>query len=442
MCYSRISRLLILLSTVAWAQLPLGAPGLPETRTEDQLAPGLRYTRIVRGNVDRRQHYTVQVAVVGKDELVATLQRLRALGLEGWQRPAGDRVSVRMGHIELRPFADELERNLRALGFAEAKVLHTSDDPEADQGPWVVHVLEVEWEAFGGRAEVALALAPATLLRLTPANALAAVNGDYFVERLQDGRPGDPTGIAVVRGNVLSEHAPGRTALIVDAGASRIARLETRLEVVNRAGESRRIDGLNRALGRRRDVDGHDTTTVVADEIVLETSHQQAGWPGQLGVWSALTAIGSPQSWLAAQNLSELSLSLKVLEEGQQLHGNYSAVGGGPQLLKDGELAIRAREEGFERLLYTFGLRRNPRTLAGVTDDGRLLLVVVDGRQPEWSVGATFEESARLLQALGARDGLNLDGGGSSTMVIRGEVVNRPSEGKPRAIGDAIVILP
>ena len=55
-------------------------------------------------------------------------------------------------------------------------------------------------------------------------------------------------------------------------------------------------------------------------------------------------------------------------------------------------------------------------------------------------MGATFEESALLLRSLGARDGLNLDGGGSSTMVIRGQVVNRPSEGQPRAIGDAIVI--
>lgn len=406
--------LVLLLTAAAWAELPLGAPGLPESRTEEQLAPGLRYTRIVRGRVDPTQRYTVQVAVVPKAEVEPTLQRIKAMGLEGWQRPAGDQVSVRIGRIELRPFADDLERKVRAQ-FPEAKVLHMSDDPEADQGPWVVHVLEVDWDDFKGRVEPTVGRGPNGFQR-TPLTelaqaALAAVNGDYFVEREEDGTPGDPTGILLIHGRLLSEARPGRTALVVDSvRRAFVAQLDTQLSL-----DGRRVDGVNRKPGLRRDEVAHDTTARVEGEVVLDD------WEGKVN--AVVLQVGVPG------------------ESGTRLAGNgYSAIGGGPQLLRDAEVAVRAREEGFERILYTFGLRRNPRTLAGVTDDGRLLLVVVDGRQPDWSVGATFEESARILQSLGARDGLNLDGGGSSTMVIRGEVVNRPSEGKPRAIGDAIVI--
>jgi exopolysaccharide biosynthesis protein len=81
--------------------------------------------------------------------------------------------------------------------------------------------------------------------------------------------------------------------------------------------------------------------------------------------------------------------------------------------------------------------------LAGVTADGRILLVAVDGRQPGYSFGASFEESARILQALGAVDGVNLDGGGSTTLTIGPQLVNRPSDRTgERPIGDAILIQP
>jgi exopolysaccharide biosynthesis protein len=72
---------------------------------------------------------------------------------------------------------------------------------------------------------------------------------------------------------------------------------------------------------------------------------------------------------------------------------------------------------------------------------GRLLLVTVDGRQPGWSVGASFEESARIMRALGATDTVNLDGGGSTTITINQQLINRPSDSTgERPIADAIEI--
>lgn len=110
----------------------------------------------------------------------------------------------------------------------------------------------------------------------------------------------------------------------------------------------------------------------------------------------------------------------------------FDAIGGAPLLLRDGSATGQCNS----------GCGRQPRTGVGVTANGGILLVVVDGRQPKWSVGATADELARIMKDLGAVGALNLDGGGSSTMVVRGEVVNRPSDGHERAISSAILVLP
>ena len=78
-----------------------------------------------------------------------------------------------------------------------------------------------------------------------------------------------------------------------------------------------------------------------------------------------------------------------------------------------------------------FNTNRHPRTMVGITGNGRLLLVVVDGRQPGYADGMSLFELRTLAHSLGCTDALNLDGGGSTTLVIAGQgsngVVNRPS---------------
>ena len=86
---------------------------------------------------------------------------------------------------------------------------------------------------------------------------------------------------------------------------------------------------------------------------------------------------------------------------------------------------------------------RHPRTVIGVDRSGFIWLAAVDGRQPEHSVGMTLEELERLCDRLQLTDALNLDGGGSTTMVVRDAIVNRPSDvGGPRRVSDAILVKP
>jgi exopolysaccharide biosynthesis protein len=85
---------------------------------------------------------------------------------------------------------------------------------------------------------------------------------------------------------------------------------------------------------------------------------------------------------------------------------------------------------------------RHPRTIIGEYANGDLILIVVDGRQDDWSNGVTLERLQIKLIELGVKEGYNLDGGGSSIFIYDNEVLNRPSDGSQRAMATNIVILP
>jgi exopolysaccharide biosynthesis protein len=118
------------------------------------------------------------------------------------------------------------------------------------------------------------------------------------------------------------------------------------------------------------------------------------------------------------------------------------AVGGGPRLLINGQFAA-AQFTGLEGFAGSLTDRRHPRTAIGVLGDGRVVVLVADGRRPSHSLGMTLLELAAELRRLGAVEAMNLDGGGSSVLVAGGRVVTVPSEETgERAVADALVVLP
>jgi phosphodiester glycosidase len=165
---------------------------------------------------------------------------------------------------------------------------------------------------------------------------------------------------------------------------------------------------------------------------------------------SVLAGTGDGADWLRAHARTGRRVRVRAVlrtEDGRlSLRTGLGVVNGGPRLLRGGRTDVTYAAEGFDYpedagFLYRFGIRRNPRTIAGVTRDGRLLLVTIDGHALGYSVGASFWEEAAVMRALGARDAVNLDGGGSTTMAIRGQVVNRPSDATgERPIGDALLL--
>lgn len=83
---------------------------------------------------------------------------------------------------------------------------------------------------------------------------------------------------------------------------------------------------------------------------------------------------------------------------------------------------------------------KHPRTLLGQREDGTWIFVVVEGRGKNKSVGITAEESAIIMKELDCFNAVNLDGGGSSEMIVDGKIVNEPSDGVERFVGSAIVV--
>ncbi len=348
-----------------------------------------------------------------------------------------------------------------------------------DGGPWRVNVLTV---AAGARVLVEPAgtvgkrARPSTLSRRV--RAVAAVNGSYC------DADGNPIGALASRGRLLSEPVGGRSALLLGAAPVRIGAL--RFEGAVRIGdETRVLDGINRTPGEipvcggrggDRPTERPDAVTTCTDpsELVLVTPDWGARTPRSRGSLDALvrggvvaalrpgggtavprdaavvTATGGARALLRDAGVGavmELDQSLRLGSSVLAAASVREIVSAGPRLLAAGRVRIRSSAEGFNPLSAPwfhgyFVASRHPRTMAGVRGDGSLLLVTVDGRRPGWSAGVTLSEGARVMRSLGARDALNLDGGGSTAMAVRGRTVSTPSDPSgERPVTNAIVVL-
>jgi Phosphodiester glycosidase len=306
--------------------------------------------------------------------------------------------------------------------------------------------------------------------------AVAAVNGGYF-----DG-DGYPVGALAAQGRLLSEPVGGRSALLIGTAPRSVGPLRFGGAVrVN--GEELLLDGVNRIPGEIPACGGRGgdrpterpsavTTCTDPDELVLMTPEWGAPTPRGRGFLDAvvrdglvtalragggsavppdaavLTATGAARGPLREAGVgAPLELDQGILMRASVVPP-ADIVSGGPRLLAGGRVRVRSSAEGFNPLSApwfhgSFVASRHPRTLAGVRRDGSLLLVTVDGRRPGWSAGVTLREGARVMRSLGARDALNLDGGGSTAMAVRGRAVNLPSDpGGERPVSDALLVLP
>lgn len=325
--------------------------------------------------------------------------------------------------------------------------------------------------------------------------AVAAVNGSFFDTAdspVFSGYPGDPLGILVVDGRLLSEAANGRTALILPppGGRPRIDEVRSVMGLTAPDGAARELDGVDRVPGRIVGCGGtggdrsaatglpeqrprHNQLCLDESEIVAFTpdwgAHSPPGAPGSTEAvldeggrvtelrspaggeiprtGSTLTGIGEGADWLrshARQGLPVVRRTHVTDGSGRSiLAPGGSVLGAGPALLRGGEPWINGVANGFTG---DTSAERQPRTVAAVKADGTLLLTVFDGRSPA-SAGVTLREAAEVLRSLGARDAINLDGGGSTTMVVNGQLRNRPrsAQGAPvreRAVADALAVVP
>jgi hypothetical protein len=290
------------------------------------------------------------------------------------------------------------------------------------------------------------------------AGALAAVDGD-FSDVVLRGRPVHPFAFD----GQLAQSGPGGSAFAVSRDEQHVYAGHPELAITmtdTSSGRVFRLDHWNRGSPTPGEIAGYSPvggTLQAPPDDACSVRLQPAGPPtpssGTDGVDQDFTVdetacAEDPMTRdggvvLSAPPSTDEATQLLALAPGtpMRLHWTlgwpdvYDSVGGGPLLVADGQIAVSTA-------CSTSFCRANPRTGIGVTADGRILLVVVDGRQPKWSVGPTIFGFARIMLAQGAVWAMNLDGGGSTTMVVNNEVVNRPSDGFERSVSNAVVILP
>lgn len=118
-----------------------------------------------------------------------------------------------------------------------------------------------------------------------------------------------------------------------------------------------------------------------------------------------------------------------------------SFMGGGPKLINDG--VVPNSFVGLEGFGESHVNSRHPRTAIGFSEDStKIYMVVVDGRQANLSIGMSCKELADYMKSIGCYNAVNLDGGGSSTMVVRNQIANSPSDpGGERSVGNSILLV-
>jgi exopolysaccharide biosynthesis protein len=114
-----------------------------------------------------------------------------------------------------------------------------------------------------------------------------------------------------------------------------------------------------------------------------------------------------------------------------------TAIGGGPVLLQNGEIRITNNEE--KRFAGKAINDKHPRTAMGYTKDNKLIILVIEGRNPN-AGGANLTQEAQILKDLGCTEALNLDGGGSSCLLINGKETIQPSDKTQRAVPAVFII--
>ncbi|WP_350277700.1 phosphodiester glycosidase family protein [Kribbella sp. HUAS MG21] len=367
-----------------------------------------------------------------------------------------------------------------ARGVTLTRIVRGTEPAPADQintttrGPWVVNVLTIDPRIADGRLQATygpdLARVEKTSDLVKSAGALAGVNASFFTFTANPQYPGEQVGLGLFDGKLLSEPLtdPTEANLVIDANSNKVVTGHLRWTgaVRNRlTGAELPLEFINHppvvptACATLPD----QTTCTVAGDLVRFTPAFGAATPSGAGAEVVLdrrgcvvrtsntrgTTLSASQTSLQAtgkETAALLSLAKGCLrtdltvsnENGQQvaLHKGLYGVTGRYQLTKNGEIVVPAGTGSF--------FARNPRTIAGTTRGGKIVLATLDGRQTT-SVGTTMDETAAVAKALGMYDGINLDGGGSTAMALGdGTVVNRPSgtNGAERAVGDAVVFVP
>ena len=341
-------------------------------------------------------------------------------------------------------------------------------------GPWSIHVVKFDRAQRDLELRTTLAQETGFGLRTLPdqvralpreaGSPLAALNGDFYVVEPKHSYLGDPRGLQILEGELISAPGDQGSFWIDPTGNPQATNVISQFKVTWPDGSAMPI-GLNEERANGAAVLytarlGKSTRTRGGRELVLEHAGEgpwlplQAGRESTARVREARANGDSPLT----NGLLVLSLSPGLLtnapaaaeaEAGTllkistatvpDLAGVKTAIGGGYVLVRSGQRQTLDIPKSDAYKYRSVG-ERHPRSAIGVSAR-HIYLIEVDGRQPELSVGMTLAELGDYMQKLGCDLALSLDGGASATLWFEGKVRNSPCDGEDRPIANGLVVV-
>ena len=252
-------------------------------------------------------------------------------------------------------------------------------------------------------------------------NAIVAINGGYFKPQT-----GVPLGTLMINKKVYTGPIYDRVAMGIFDNGFEMARVQLKANVVTNKG-GLKIDNINqpRMLSTNTIVYTPDwgeycppspkygKQLVISGGKLVKTSYGRSQIPKD-----GFVIVGPQKSLDTIANARKFKLDIKINPEWKDVN---HIISGGPYLVKNGDIYV---DMTAQKLASIGG--RNPRTAIGYTKDNSLIMLTADGREGA-SIGLTLVELANLMKELGCVNAMNLDGGGSTVMYVKGKIVNKPA---------------
>lgn len=344
-------------------------------------------------------------------------------------------------------------------------------------GPWRIHVVEVNLLYPELRVEAACAQdrlygreatsSIAARRRSGGRRVIAAINGDYF-----NPSTGEVQNNHIAAGNVIKSFTSmGFRRDLVDVPNTQFAMTADRRPLLDqftfegnifwKDGSVTGLSGVNITPRRGGFVvlNGHSGTAPASDIVAGRTTELSLEVLSRRG--DTLVCIEPARDVGAVVAAGEKIVLREYFQSESVLAREYTAgdtvrlflgmnpyygsipdlIGGWPRIIRNGKNIFHESDFPENPKASVFS-KRHPRSGVGFSRDSTtLFLVTVDGRQ-EFSVGMSLPEFADYLISIGVHNGLNLDGGGSTTLVIGGDVVNSPSDPTgERPVGNCLLVV-
>lgn len=216
--------------------------------------------------------------------------------------------------------------------------------------------------------------------------------------------------------------------------------LNTNLSLIIRNGE---FISINNQVVTRKNASAADVSFYPTRGVFGQTENTQYRTDWVFTTVSPGTTFAYPSPAPNKEGADPMQVPSATYPEGAWEYKAQTAIGGGPVLVKNSKLENTWQAELYDAASGIGPTSNNPRTAIGVTADNKLILFVCEGRNQTPGVpGFTLEETANIMIDLGCTEVLNLDGGGSTCMLVNGKETIKPSDtgNKQRPVVSAVVL--